>query len=101
MTAEVIIAPEAERELNEAINWYDERKPGVGQRLGRDVRAIMRKAAATPERFRLVSRLTRQARVPDWEYSIYFTVRNEPPRIIIVAVFHAKRNPADLSRRLE
>jgi plasmid stabilization system protein ParE len=102
MTRRVVIDGEAERELNEAVDWYNARKAGLGGRFARDVRAIMRKAAENPSRFRLVSRLTRQARLPDWPYyAVYFTVQNSPPLIIVVAVFHAKRNPEDLRGRLE
>jgi toxin ParE1/3/4 len=102
MTHRVVIAPEAEREPNEAADWYNDRKRGLGQRFARDVRVLLRKAAQNPSRFRLVSRLTRQAPLPNWHYySIYFTVRESPPEIIVVAVFHAKRNPEDLRRRLK
>jgi plasmid stabilization system protein ParE len=62
----------------------------------------MRKAARNPLRFRLVSRLTRQVRLPNWPYyAVYFTVRDFPPEIVVVAVFHAKRNPEDLRERLK
>ena len=102
MTRRVVIAPEAEKDLNEAADWYDAQKPGLGRRFARDVRALMRKAAENPSRFRLVSRLTRRARLPKWHYySLYFTLSDSPPQIVIVAVFHARRNPEDLRERLK
>ena len=102
MTRRVIIDAEAERELNEAANWYNARKPGLGGTFAQDVRDLLLKAAENPVRFRLVSQLTRQARLPKWPYySIYFTVQESSPQLIVVAVFHAKRNPAELRRRLK
>ena len=102
MTRRVVIEAEAEKELKEAADWYNAQKPGLGLRFARDVFALMHKAAENPSRFRLVSRLTRQARLPKWHYySIYFTVRESPPEIVVVAVFHAKRNPEDLRGRLK
>jgi plasmid stabilization system protein ParE len=102
MTRRVVIEAEAEKELKEAADWYNEQKPGLGRRFARDVRALMRKAAENPSRFRLVSRLTRQARLPRWHYyAVYFTVCDSPAQIIVVAVFHAKRNPGDLRQRLK
>lgn len=102
MTRRVVIEAEAEKELNEAADWYNTRKAGLGRRFARDVGAIMRKAAQNPSRFRLVSRLTRRARLPKWHYySIYFTVRDLRPEIVVVAVFHTKRNPDDVRGRLE
>jgi len=61
MTRRVVIEAEAEQELNEAADWYNAQKPGLGKRFAREVRALMRKAAEQPSRFRLVSRLTRRA----------------------------------------
>lgn len=55
MTRRVVIEAEAEKELKEAADWYNEQKPGLGRRFARDVRALMRKAAENPSRFRLVS----------------------------------------------
>lgn len=81
MTHRVVIEAEAEKELKEA---------------------LMRRAAENPSRFRLVSRLTRQARLPKWHYySVYFTVSDSPAQIVVVAVFHAKRNPEKLRERLK
>jgi len=101
MSFDLIIEAEAENEFKEAVNWYDAKKPGVGQRLARDVRNLLRKVAENPTRYRLISRWTRTARVPNWEYSVYFVVTERPAKVRVIAVFHAKRNPEDLRRRLE
>ncbi len=34
MDAELIFAPEAEQDLAEAYNWYEGRRPGLGEYLG-------------------------------------------------------------------
>ena len=34
MDAELIFAPEAEQDLAEAYNWYEGRRPGLGEDLG-------------------------------------------------------------------
>lgn len=31
MTAELIIAPEAQQDVDEAYNWYEDRRPGLGK----------------------------------------------------------------------
>jgi plasmid stabilization system protein ParE len=100
MIFDLAIEAEAEKEFKEAVAWYDAKKPGVGQRLARDVRDLLRKVSENPNRYRLVGRRTRTARVPDWEYSVYFVVK-EPAKVVVTAIFHAKRNPEDLRRRLE
>src|SRR5204863_2893410 len=100
MTYRIIIEGEAEKELNEARNWYNARKPGLGQRLAREIQQLLRLVAKNPERYRQASRLTRVVRLWGWEYLIYFTLRKDPPLLIVVAIFHAKRDPAELQRRL-
>jgi plasmid stabilization system protein ParE len=90
------------RVVIEAADWYNAQKPGLGRGFARDVHTLTRKAADNPSRFRLVSRLTRRARLPKWHYySVYFTVSDSPPQIAVVAVFHGKRNPEDLRERLK
>jgi len=92
---------EAERELREAIVWYKSKKPALAERFEAEVHSLVEAISRNPKRFRLVSRMTRQARVTGWPYSIYFTLDEERSSIVVVAVFHGKRNPDDLHRRLE
>lgn len=96
----VITEPEAEREWNEAVDYYDQREPGVGVRFNAVVRSYLKALAARPERFPLVARLARKAKIKDWPYSIFFVVDDVRRQIKVVAVWHGRRNPADLRRRL-
>jgi plasmid stabilization system protein ParE len=101
MSFRVVIEEEAEQEYVEAVRFYDERQPGVGQRFARDLRAFFKVVCKNPERFRLVSRLTRKARLPKpWPYSVFFVVNPESSEAIISALWHDSRNPAELGRRL-
>jgi plasmid stabilization system protein ParE len=98
----VVMEAEAEREFIDAVNFYDERQPGVGQRFARDLRAFFKVACKNPERFRLVSRLTRKARLPKpWPYSVFFVIKPAASQIIISTLWHDSRNPAELRRRLK
>ena len=35
MTAELIIAPEAQHDVDEAYSWYEDRRPGLGEGVSR------------------------------------------------------------------
>ena len=101
MTFKVITETEAERDWHEAVLWYDEREPGLGDRLNRAIRAVLQTLATQPERFPHATRLTHKAKVPPpWPYSIFFTVNTEHREVKVLAVWHGARNPADLHRRL-
>jgi plasmid stabilization system protein ParE len=101
MTFRVVIEKEAEREFAGAVDFYDGREPGLGQRFARDVRDVFRDACKNPERFPRVSRLTRKAKVLDWPYSVYFAIKMETAELVISTIWHGKRNPAELRRRLK
>ncbi len=102
MTFRVVIEEEAEREFAEAVDFYDGREPGVGQRFARELRAFFKTVCKNPERFRMVSRLTRKARPPKpWPYSVFFVIKPTASEIIISTIWHDSRNPAELRRRLK
>jgi plasmid stabilization system protein ParE len=101
MTYQVVAGIEAAREWHAAVKWYEEQEPGVGLRFDEELRGFLLALAHEPERFRLVTRLCRKARLPKpWPYSVYFTVNRKLKKVEILALWHAARNPADLKRRL-
>ena len=95
----LLVEPEAQREWNEAVDWYDEREPGVGLRFNSVVWDQLKTLAAHPERFPMAGRLARKAKIKGWPYSIFFVANETQRQIKILAVWHAKRNPAVLRRR--
>ena len=101
MTLKVIFKAEAEAEFNEAIVWYDSQTDGVGQRFAREVYATLAEAAKDHPRFPFAGPTTQKIKMLDWPYSIYFTLLESVPVMIVVSVFHGARNPAELRRRLK
>jgi toxin ParE1/3/4 len=100
MNRQILFDPAARAELNEAIDWYESRKPGLGMQLGSEVAEVLAKASSTPKRFRKINRRVRKARLKTFSaYSLYFTETAE--YIGVLAIFHAKRNPDILNKRLK
>lgn len=91
---------EAERDWNEAVDWYEHREPGLGSRFNSDLHSFLQTLAREPHRFLLVGRLTRRARMPGWPYSIFFAVNEAHREVKVIAIWHGARNPDDLKRRL-
>jgi plasmid stabilization system protein ParE len=101
MTFKVIAEVEAKRDWNEAVDWYEEHEPGVGLRFDETIRAFLQTLSRHPERFRLATRLTRKAKMPDpWPYSVYFVINMEFREVKVLAIWHGARDPAGLLRRL-
>jgi plasmid stabilization system protein ParE len=101
MTRDIIFASVARHEFDEAILWYDEHQPGLGDEFEAEVNQVIEEILKRPERFRFASLETRKARMPGrfHRYSIYFYVQSD--HIGIVSVFDGARNPAALRRRLK
>lgn len=101
MSRDIIFSCVARLEFDEAILWYDEQQPGLGDEFEAEINHVIEEIQKTPERFRFASLETRKARLLGRfnRYSIYFYA--QPDHIGIVSVFDGARNPAELRRRLK
>ena len=84
-------------ELDEAVDWYEKRQEGLGLELKETVDRMLARVVASPEQFRQVRGATRRAVLRRFPYTFYFL--SEPQAIIVVAVFHGKRDPRHLEGR--
>ena len=83
--------PEAAAELKQARAWYDNVRPALGERFAIAVDATVEAIAERPLQFPVVHRGRRRAGIRRFPYGIFFEI--QPQRIVIIACFHAKRNP--------
>ena len=91
MTLPVVWLPEAEAELRHAGDWYDAIRPELGERFALAIEEAIETLAEHPLQFPVVYRGPRRAGVRRFPYGIIFEVQER--QILIVACFHAKRNP--------
>ncbi|HEX6624612.1 MAG TPA: hypothetical protein VF064_12945 [Pyrinomonadaceae bacterium] len=61
MTYKVIVRPEAEREIREAFDWYEERSEGLGLEFLRAADACLSGVRRNPEAYPLVQEQARRA----------------------------------------
>ena len=89
--------PEAEDELDSAIDWYDAFNPGQGERLLDMVEVSERAIDEMPEAWavfpgwRRRSPIVRSHRLAKFPYRIVYYVKDD--RIIILAYAHTSRKP--------
>lgn len=89
---EVEIYKEARLEIEEAVAWYDTQDvPGLGDRLVQELRTALHKANELPKAFPVVDGRNRRVLLNRFPYGLYF--REEGDKLIVVAFFHAKRDP--------
>ncbi|MCI0693659.1 type II toxin-antitoxin system RelE/ParE family toxin [candidate division KSB1 bacterium] len=92
MSYKIFIRPEAEIDLNEAYFWYESQKAGLGKELvfqiDTCIASIQRNPFSYPFKYKKV---VRGALVHRFPYSVFYVV--EQQTIVVIAVFHAKRDP--------
>jgi plasmid stabilization system protein ParE len=96
MSFSVVFRRIANREFDDAISWYEDGREG----LGRDFRAVeqlLARIALSPKQFARVRGDVRRAVLGRFPYSIYFVVEDD--RILVLAIFHARRASKHLEER--
>lgn len=97
MTRELLVRPDAEAEMAEAQAWYESRSPGLGADFLLSVDAALQAVARNPFRFPAVYKNVRRALTKRFPYQIFFVA--EEHKVLVLAVFHARRNPSVWQRR--
>jgi plasmid stabilization system protein ParE len=99
MSSSVRFRAEAKIDFLEAIKWYESQVPGLGRDFAQEVIQTIKRAYVQPELFPQVRGRARKIRLRRFRlYTIYFAVKAND--FAVLAVFHAARNPDELTRRL-
>lgn len=92
MILSVVFRRPALREYEAAALWYEAKRSGLGGEFEAEVTAAVEAAAEWPMRFPRMYKEVRCVRVHRFPYSVFFLP--ESTRIVVLAVFHARRNPS-------
>lgn len=82
----------ARLEYDEAAGWYESQRGGLGVEFVSEIEHALIQACEMPQRFPRMLADVRCVRVRRFPYSIFFRVRSD--QLIVLAVFHARRDPA-------
>jgi toxin ParE1/3/4 len=86
----VTLHREAERELLQAVAFYENRRRGLGSEFEQAVRALAAALPSNPQRYPVQAHGTRRALMKRFPYVIHFM--DLPDEIWIVAIAHTKRS---------
>lgn len=89
--------PEADAELEEASLFYESRVAGLGKSFAAEVERTISLVREFPEAGSPVGPAWRRVVVARFPYSIVY--RQDPDKIVIVAVAHQRRRPGYWRRR--
>ncbi|MCC7422044.1 MAG: type II toxin-antitoxin system RelE/ParE family toxin [Planctomycetaceae bacterium] len=92
MTSPVIFRRVARAEFNDAADWYEQRRRGLGAAFTAAVEDVLERIADQPRLFPKVYKDARLALVSGYPYCVYYL--EEPEQVVILAVFHTSRDPS-------
>jgi len=92
MTLPITFRRPARNEFDEAYDWYEEQRPGLGEEFSQRVQEVLDRIAALPELHQCDFKDIRRGVVRGFPYSVLY--RAKADKIVVVAVFHGKRDPA-------
>lgn len=97
MSREPVFRRIARTEFDEAVAWYESERPGLGLEFNMSVDALLTAITQQPTLFRQVRGPIRRAVLKRFPYTSHFL--DEPSGIVVLAVYHAARNPRVVARR--
>ena len=98
MDVDLILAPEAEQDISEAYDWYEQRRPGLGEEFLGCVDACIQRICRSPELFAKVYEDYRRALIRRFPYAIFYEWNEKT--VAIYSVFHTSQDPRKWRQRL-
>lgn len=94
-----VFHPEAAREYLEAIEYYAAVYEEVGVRFDAEIQRLVVEACQDPQRFHRFHPPAQRVLSPTFPYSVVYL--DQPDRVWIVAVMHAKQRPGYWLKRID
>ncbi len=98
MTYQIIVRPEAAREIQDAFDWYEEKSEGLGLEFLRAADACLASVKRSPLASPIVHEQIRRALLRKFPYALFYLAQADS--LIVLACFHVKRHPVDWMRRI-
>jgi plasmid stabilization system protein ParE len=83
--------PDAEEELSEAIRYYEDVEPGLGQDFAVEIYSAVQRAVANPRAWTVLDGEVRRSLVRRFPYGVLYA--EDDGGILVVAVMHLHREP--------
>lgn len=92
MKFDVVFRRAAQDEFADAAAWYEAQRAGLGTEFISEIERCVATIAQRPRHYSVTADDIRRAPVARFPYGIHFRI--EAGRIVVLAVFHASRDPA-------
>jgi len=89
--------PSVDADIEAAFDWYEGEEPGLGFEFVDELRHAYRRILDGPFKYQELRSGVRRSITRRFPYAIYFSVEDEV--IVVVAVLHTARDPAEWQQR--
>jgi plasmid stabilization system protein ParE len=94
----IVLRPAAQEEFDEAIDWYEQQSAGLGLEFLNRIEEALDRISVTPEAYPTIFQEMRRIVVRQFPYLVFYRV--EPEQIVVLAIFHSKREPKTWQSRV-
>jgi toxin ParE1/3/4 len=91
MSLPVLLTTEAEADLDQAAQWYEQRSDGLGVDLVAKVHDTLERIGENPKLYPEVHDRIRRAPVRRFPYGVFY--RPTANRVEVIGIFHDRRDP--------
>ena len=94
----LVAEPRADLDVAAAYQWYESERPGLGRQFLDQLEAAYDRIAQDPVGYQDLESGIRRVLLRRFPYAVYFAVESDV--VVVLAVLHVSRNPAEWQRRL-
>ena len=98
MVFELVIKPIALIDSDEAVEYYEKKLQGLGERFYHNFLRCLEDIQSSPFAYSYIKNPVRRHLIEKFPYKVYYTITDE--KIFIIGISHAKRSNAFIKRRL-
>ena len=95
----LVLLEDAKQEWLDSVFYYENKQKGLGERFSKAIEEHLKLIAVTPKHYKKVKKEYRQIVIKHFPFLIIFRIDEPENRIVVVSVFHSKRNPKLKSKK--
>ena len=95
----IIVRTQADLDVDEALAWYENERPGLAIEFLGELRATFDRLADGPFKYQHLRSGVRRALLKRFPYAVFFIVEDDV--VLVTAVLHTSRDPATWQRRID
>lgn len=101
MAYKIFVLQRTRENLWEAMDWYNEQSPGLGNELMNEFFEQLKGLRENPHRFQYILKPFRRMLLRRFPYKIIFRIDEKRQRVVVVVFWHEKKNPERLKKILK